>query len=202
MDTELWAVRLDRELSGQEQAALWSLLPPERRRRLDRVKHTSQRQEALCAYGLLYLAAREILGWERLPEIALASTGKPWFPRYPRVQFNLSHTAGAVLAGISEGAIGVDIEKIRPVSPRLMDRVADTDCPEKFFRSWVYLEATGKRDGEGLRAVIRGGSPQGDGLYHQPDLFPGYAAGAAVSPGCGVRTVRRWSLSECVPEQI
>ena len=57
-----------------------------------------------------------------LPSSAPAYTphGKPYFPEHPDVHFNLSHTAGAVLVGLSDRPVGVDIEHIRPVSQRTM----------------------------------------------------------------------------------
>ena len=122
MDTEIWAARLDRELTAREQEALRFFLPPVRRERFLQMKALSGRREILCAYGLLRLLLYEKFGWRTLPRIAFLEYGKPWFPDYPRVQFNLSHTAGAVMVGLSEQPVGVDIEKIRPVSSRMMQR--------------------------------------------------------------------------------
>lgn len=183
METELWAASLNRELTRQEQDALLFFLPPERRERLLRGKSSAQRQEVLCAYGLLRFLLLEKLGWKTLPEVGLMAYGKPWFPAYPRVQFNLSHTAGAVLVGLSEEPIGVDIEKIRPVSERMMRHTFGVQNQEEFFRRWVLLEATGKRSGRGL-VSLHPGSGQAEDDCRNLDLLPGYAAGVALSPGC------------------
>ena len=185
MDTELWAASVNRELSEKEQEALLFFLPPERRERFLRGKAEARKPEVLCAYGLLRFLLFQKLGWRTLPEIALMEYGKPWFPAYPRVQFNLSHTAGAVLVGLSEEPIGVDIEKIRPVGERMMRRTFGTHDQAEFFRRWVLMEATGKRSGKGLLSLrpnaVRDGPEE---LYRNLDLLPGYAAGVAVSPGC------------------
>lgn len=48
--------------------------------------------------------------------IALSQNGKPWLPDAPQLHFNLSHSHGALAIAVSRLAVGVDIEKIRPVS--------------------------------------------------------------------------------------
>ena len=116
MSIELWAARLERPLTERETAAMLRLLPAGRRERLLRIRQPEKRREPLCAYLLLRLALREACGWRDLPEIRLTSLGKPWFPEFPEVHFNLSHTGGAVLAALSDRPVGVDIERIRPVS--------------------------------------------------------------------------------------
>ena len=143
MSTELLAVRPDRELTDGETALLFRLLPPERRERLLRQHRAEQRREPLCAYGLLLLALRRRLGWRMLPPVDRGPGGKPFFPDFPAVHWNLSHTAGAVLAGVSDRPLGVDIEHFRLVTPRLMERLG-ADSAEEALRRWVRLEALAK----------------------------------------------------------
>ena len=149
MSIELWAAWLRRPLTAEETETMMALLPPVRRERL-LLQREERRQEPLCAYFILWQALRELCGWQELPEIALTNRGKPYFPRHPEVQFNLSHTAGAVLVGVADEPLGVDIEHIRPVSQRAMRRLADVDTREDFFRSWVRREARAKRSGDGV----------------------------------------------------
>ena len=125
MPIELWAARLERPLTAEEDAAMLALLPPERRERLERLRQPEKRREPLCAYLILCRALWEQYRWRALPPIRTTSLGKPYFPDHPDVHFNLSHTAGAVLVALSDRPVGVDIERIRPVSPRTMRRLAD-----------------------------------------------------------------------------
>ena len=197
MSIELWAARLERPLTQRETAAMLELLPPARRERVLRLKQTEQRREPLCAYLILRRALREQYGWKELPPIALAERGKPYFPDYLDVHFNLSHTGGAVLAGISRHPLGVDIERIRPVSERTLRRLAEGQTERDFFRSWVRREARGKCSGTGVGTMLAEETPlrQGEHFY-ELDTFPGYAAGAAV---CGEETpgeLRRYTLDE------
>lgn len=200
MSIELWAVRLERPLTQEETEIMMALLPPERRERLLRVRQEERRQEPLCAYFILQQALEEQYGWRELPEIALTKRGKPYFPQHPEVQFNLSHTAGAVLVGLADEPLGVDIEHIRPVSQRAMRRLADVDTREDFFRSWVRREARAKRSGEGIGVMIRTETPLLYGeVYYEIETFRGYAAGVASGSAEKSGTVRRLVLGGAQP---
>lgn len=180
---ELWAARVGRPLTEGEEAALMALLPAARRERLAGVRERAPRQGPLCAYGLLRLALRErqALPSAVLPPMALGDRGKPWFPDCPEVQFSLSHTDGAVLVGVSETPIGVDIERLRDVPRRLAARLG-ADGPPAFFREWTRREAWAKRSGEGLPALLEQAPLGEEGLW-TVDVFPGYAAAVCGEPG-------------------
>lgn len=199
MPIELRAARLERPLTQQEAERLTALLPAARRERLLRVKDPARRREPLCAWLLLRLALRETYGWEEFPDIALSSRGKPSFPDHPGVHFSISHTSGAVLVGVSDRSIGVDIERIRPMSPISLKRLAAGVEEREFFPCWVRREARAKLDGTHTGALLRTETPLRDGEFYYPlDTFPGYAAGIATrsleTPG----PVRLLSLDEWI----
>ena len=197
MPIGLWAARLERPLTGEETEGLTNLLPPGRRERLLRVKDPARRREPLCAYLLLRLALREACGWEELPDIALSSQGKPCFPDALGVHFNLSHTSGAVLVGLSDQPIGVDIERIRPMSPASLERLAAGVAEQDFFPCWVRREARAKLDGTDMGALLRSEIPLRDGEFYYPlDVFPGYAAGMATHSRETPGPVSLYSLDE------
>lgn len=196
MSLELRTVRLDRPLTETEDAALTALLPPARAERIAHVRPEA-RQEPLCAYALLALALRERFGWREIPEIALAEGGKPIFPRHPDLHFNLSHTRGAVLAGLAGSPVGVDVERIRPIRPRTGELLGLPEAGEDFFRGWVRREARAKRTGTEVGGALRREPPPvPEEAYHPLDLFPGYAAGAACSAGETLAPLRRHPLEE------
>ena len=192
METSIFAARLTRELSETERRVLLDALPPGRKARLSRLKAASGRAEILRAYGLLRVALYWKLGWRVPPEIALSGGGKPYFPDFPGVFFNISHTDGAVMVGLSNAPIGVDIEKARPAPPRLTRRLALPEDAETFFRVWVAAEAVGKRDGRGVAPILRGGVPLSDAV--PVDVWPGYFAACAVSPGYEPTEIRLYTL--------
>ena len=185
MSVEVWAIRWTRPLSGEEAAALTKLLPPARSTRLIQQRTPEKRQEVLCAYGLLLLALRRRQGWTVFPEIVLDAGGKPRFPDHPGVEFSISHTAGAALAALSDRPVGADIERIRPLRPETMRRIAGTEDLDAFFRCWVRREARSKCSGKGVGTMLRTEPPLETGeFYWEWNAFPGYAAGMAYrSPG-------------------
>ena len=177
MDIRLFAVKINRPLTEDEVRSFLRIMPDDRRERLMRMPRDELRQEPLCAYALLYLATRTIYGWPRLPEIRYNKYGKPEFSDWPDVQFNISHTRGAALVGIHDEPLGVDIERLRPVSERAMQRIAGTASRQEFFESWVRREARVKRSGGGLgplRTAERPEIPDERILYLE--TFPDYAA--------------------------
>lgn len=151
MNIRLYAVRLDRALGEAETAALAHFLPSERKVRSDRTAHTA---ETLCAYALLRRALHDRYGWEKLPEISRGAHGKPHFAAYPDVCFSLSHSHGAVLLAVHDHSVGVDIERLRPVSERMRTRFHASD-EVAFWQDWVQRESCCKR--RGISAVaLRG----------------------------------------------
>ena len=197
MPIELWAARLERPLTEQENEAMLALLPPERRERLLRIRDPEKCREPLCAYLLLRMALSRRYGWRAFPEIAFSDRGKPCFPAYPGVHFNLSHTGGAVLVGISDQELGVDIERIRPVGRRTMARLAGRSDEGAFFQSWVRREARSKRSGDGIGTMMRAEEPLQYGeFYYELETFPGYAAGVATRSKDRPGAVRLYSLGE------
>ena len=195
MSIEIWTARLDRALTPEEESALMAALPPQRLERLERLKQPEKRREPLCAYLLLRRAPWEQYRWRDLPEIALTSLGKPYFPAHPEVHFNLSHTAGAVLVALSDRPVGADIEHIRPVSQRAMRRLADVTTERAFFQSWVRREALAKRSGTGVGTMLSSEEPLRSGeQFYLLDTFPGYAAGVATRGGGPPGPIRRYAL--------
>ena len=201
MEIKLWAAHLERPLTEAESDSLTALLPGPRRERLLRVKDPTRRREPLCAYLLLRLALRETYGWETLPDIDLLPKGKPCFPNHPDVHFNLSHTSGAVLVGVSGHPVGVDIERVRPMSPNALRRLAPDVKARDFFPCWVRREARAKLDGAHIDALLRTETPLREGEFYYPlDIFPGYAAGVAANRPEPPGPVSLYTLDELIRE--
>ena len=150
--TSLWCVRWTRPLTMEEETYLKALLPPHRRERLERTKDRRKRDQVLCAYGLLHLAA----GGGTMPLIAVEAGGKPYFAERPGLHFSLSHTEGAVMIGLSDHPIGVDIEKIRPLGPRIRQKLGEELTDKEIFQRWTALEACAKRTGKGVGEFLHG----------------------------------------------
>ena len=195
MDIQLFAVKLDRPLTAAEADVLLRVMPPERRERLARLPREALRHEPLCAYALLYMAVRARYGWKTLPRIVRNKYGKPEFAEHPDVRFNISHTRHAALVGLHDEPLGVDVEKLRPVSERTMQRAAGTVSQREFFERWVRSEARVKCRGAGL-GTLRGGTNAAEhGERVVPlDTFAGYAACLCTRSAAPVAPVRTFVI--------
>ena len=63
------------------------------------------------AYGLLAVGLREHWDLEQLPSIARGKRGKPLFPDFPQLRFNLSHSGPRALCALDRDEVGVDIQQ-------------------------------------------------------------------------------------------
>ncbi len=195
MNIHLYAILLDRALRDDEVTSLMRILPAERRARLMRLSRPELGHEPLCAYAALRAALSDLYGWRALPPMTCNRYGKPAFPDYPEVCFNLSHTRGAVLVGVHDQPIGVDIEKLRPVSERTMRRIAGVMTEREFFESWVRRESRSKWSGAGLAAMRREDAPAMHGeRFLYPEVFDGYAACVCTHSDAELEPVRRFTL--------
>lgn len=107
-------------------------------------------EERALARRLLALALEREYGVTALPDIARTPSGKPYFPGCPHIHFNLSHSHGAAVCALHHRPVGVDVERLRPAPRRLAGDMED----EAFFRLWTAKEATVKREGRGLGALL------------------------------------------------
>lgn len=87
--------------------------------------------------------------------------GKPYLKGYENFHFNISHTKNAIVVGVSEKAIGIDVEKIKGANLDIAKRFFIqneyeyiTDCKKnvdkRFYEIWTKKEAYIKYVGKGL----------------------------------------------------
>ena len=122
-----------------------------------------------CAYDLLKEAVKAEYP-ERADKLTMRvkEHGKPYFVEIQEdgrevdsdIQFNLSHSNEMVACVISQGQVGIDIEKVRPFRGKVADKVlnereweflqSSKNKDEDFIRFWTLKEAYGKYTGKGL----------------------------------------------------
>lgn len=160
----------------------WQLLSAEEQDKARRFVFDRDRQQSIRATaGLRRALARycglpaEKLVFERndygKPRLAMPGEGAPSIvgsgqqhaERWASCQFNLSHTSGAILIGIAEHALGVDVEHFggRPFPESIMNVVFTAPECERIradplgiqiagYLHWSRKEAVIKADGRGL----------------------------------------------------
>ncbi len=115
----------------------------------NRISLKRKREESIAARFVMSELLKSFCNEDMSDKISSDENGKPFIIGRPDIFVSLSHSNGAVAAAVSDRPIGIDIERIRPVSQKLKSRVykkiPETD--EDFFRVWTvkeaYLKATG-----------------------------------------------------------
>ncbi|MER5733814.1 4'-phosphopantetheinyl transferase superfamily protein [Streptomyces sp. NPDC002138] len=150
------------------------LLAPWERRRLDRIRLPSRRDDVVAARLLVRLCVARYTGLSpraSAPAQFCAACGRdghgrPYLPGHPRVGVSLSHADGLVAAAAGPGAVGVDVEPAArrpgplPVLRRMLpetevrEATAQPDPGAALLRLWVRGEALLKAGrGDGLRLL-------------------------------------------------
>jgi 4'-phosphopantetheinyl transferase len=162
-EVHVWQMSLQR--SPDELESLHALLDADERARVARCRLEADRREMLAARGLLRWVLGGYLGQEPATlRIRRGAGGKPSLVE-PRVHFNLSHTRGlALLAVTVDGAVGVDVERVRALADlqevarhffsdaerRMLASRSPAEAELGFFRCWTRKEAYVKARGDGL----------------------------------------------------
>ncbi|MPM91165.1 hypothetical protein SDC9_138292 [bioreactor metagenome] len=114
----------------------------------------------LDSSALLAQALADSFGLSRIPPVVRGKRGKPWFPDFPDVHFNLSHSGPLTLCAVADRPVGADIEEVRLrheglPAYTLNEEEYEIYCREKggwdaFYTLWTRKEAWCKQTGEGL----------------------------------------------------
>lgn len=191
--TELYV--FDREGAALPETAA-ARLPAWRREIFERLKNGAARQESLCA-GLLFAYAMERRGLSRDAAVERLPAGKPVLLGRDDVFFSLSHSGRYALCAVSGGAVGADVQELRPARMSLARRFHPAErawlesLPEEersgaLFRLWTRKEAWVKAVSGGRILSLA----EADVLHELPGLrfrdytLPGgYAAAVCAAEG-------------------
>lgn len=166
---DVWSACLDVTESLHAQYA--NFLDPRERLRVERLRRDIDRRHYVVSHGIL----REILG--AYLQIAPGDVvfeygpfGKPFVGQAGagRLEFNMSDSAGMLLVAATQGAaVGVDIEKRRPIDvvkfarrffakseADWLDGLPEVEREAQFFRLWTCKEAYVKGWGYGIQRHV------------------------------------------------
>lgn len=153
-DAQVWSSRED---------ALLSMLSPQRQAACMRYRFQADRNRCLYSALLLRLLLCNLfqIEWHSLL-FEKSRYGKPYLLFHNDIQFNISHTAGAILCATSKYAIGADTEVFGQIHPELIQYCfhpeeknylfSSHECQQihKFYEIWTRKEAFLKCQGTGL----------------------------------------------------
>ena len=166
-EIHVWAFSL--EVSQSFLSELFATLSASERERASRFRFDVHRNRFIAGRGFLRTALSRYLDGRPLQiEFQYGPHGKPELAGYfasTGLRFNLAHSEDLALLAVGKGdAIGVDVERIRPVldMDQLVERffsptenarfqaLTKDERPAAFFNLWTRKEAWLKATGEGI----------------------------------------------------
>ncbi len=132
-------------------------IPSEKSGGISRFKNERAKKESILGWFIFEFGASE----NKIENKALAfsETGKPSLKNSPW-HFNISHSDGLVCCAFSKSEVGLDIEKPKPFSTGVLNRVLcesekavlekAENREEAFIRFWTLKEAYLKHSGDGI----------------------------------------------------
>ncbi len=163
--TEVFLYKIH-DVSDGELSRLLNLVSPYRREKVLRLKVKDKQLQSLFAKLLLRAVLCDSLGVSN-SELSFATTekGKPYLENRPDCHFSISHTDGLVAVALSENSVGVDVESVKPIDPKLCERffsqseqdyvfMKETEVDQRFFEVWTKKEAFAKYTGLGLSEIF------------------------------------------------
>lgn len=217
-DPELWLIDIAASSAALEAAeAKEPLLTASDDERIAALSDAERRAARRASHIALRLLIQHAFGsaWRRTPFL-ISETGKPLLEGLDG-GFSLSHTRGIALIGLSPlGAIGVDIERARPLRIPQGRRDAlehagialaggmplqGDDPDDRLLMAWVRFEAVAKAEGCGIgpllarfglgRREIAAEMVDIDFLAHDIEVGSGMFAAAALPLGLNPGEPRR-----------
>lgn len=147
--------------------ACLATLSEERRKKALAYRFRKDQALSLGVGLLLDLALSEFGLRERDMTYGYRENGKPFFPEFPGIYFNLSHSGSIAAAVISDREIGCDVEEIKNADLRIADRFfnpserdvifsapTSKEKEKLFFRFWTLKESFMKITGLGMQLPL------------------------------------------------
>lgn len=196
------------KITTEIEQLLLDKLPPRRREKALRFRHSGGRISCILGYILFLYGFRNIYKETDLPDFDVTDNGKPYLEKYPDIHFNISHCDGAVACIFGDMPVGVDIQDIRNTtiyhakrvcSDEEVERIVNSAEPElEFCRIWSVKEALSKLSGTGiLFKDIRNLSPRGTNIntvFIEPNK---YITGASYDKNADF-SIHKLSLSQII----
>lgn len=162
-------------LTDAEYEKWFSLMRKEKQERVSRYKDLTRRKCSVAGEMLVKTHIGKVLDVApESPTISEDENGKPYIPECT-IHFNISHCENYIAYTFSHREIGIDIEKIRPISLNIIKRFysekeqkyvlgheptdndyckcEDEETLERFYRIFTLKEAICKKSGIGIKGL-------------------------------------------------
>ncbi|MDO4466963.1 MAG: 4'-phosphopantetheinyl transferase superfamily protein [Bacillota bacterium] len=135
------------------------LLPESRIKKAYNYKKEKDKINCILSYVLFLSLCKEMNLPIKKYEFTYEKNGKPTISGFP-YYFNISHCDKGCVCAISDQPIGIDIQDMRKINPRLLEKVCSfneqkniqesLEKEREFFRIWTKKESLVKLSGIGL----------------------------------------------------
>lgn len=158
--TEIYVCKVDPS-DGELSDAAAALIPRARLLEILSEKNAAKQAQRLTAECVFRTVISKMTDCDpKAVAVLKTELGKP-FVSGENIEISISHTKTAVAVAISDGAVGVDIEDLRPANPRAVERFFsekekeyvysdNSDKTARFFEIWTRKEAVVKAKGTGF----------------------------------------------------
>ncbi len=149
-----------KDLSENDLNGILKELPSEIKEKIETKKLFKTKLLSAVSYKMLFDFCKEKHGF--IPEIKIKSGGKPYFENC-NIYFSISHSKSTAVCAVSEGEIGVDIERLdknrdylslaeRYFTEKEYEKIKKSEnIKELFVKYWTAKEAYIKFTGEGFK---------------------------------------------------
>lgn len=142
--------------------------------RIDKKNRREDKNRTLAGAYLLGKCLSDCgLNIERV-EIYPGEGGKPMIKEFP---FNISHSGELAACAIADGEVGVDVEKVKQVSGKILDKIAlpteraRISAAKEIIRLWTRKEAFAKCLGTGIGEEIWKADLTGDVFVYRGKTY-------------------------------
>ena len=167
INMQIYVASYEHAVSETLEQKYLAMMPAKLCASIARYKRWQDRQATLFGKLLLLRALQQIFhddGMQKFQSLEISHHGKPFIQGGP--EFNISHSEGMVVVAVTrQGAIGIDVEKIRaidisdfcqyvPEVANLHENNTSEQVNVLFFDCWTRKEAVLKGCGKGLLAPL------------------------------------------------
>jgi len=158
---EVVILRIIPDLTWTQYNVLLSLVSSEKQKQINQLCFFQDKQNALLGDILVRIEICRITGLSNSQlKFVINPHGKPFLLNNPQVYHNIAHTNQHIACVTGEVPVGIDIEQIRPIDMKIVERFfvseekdyilsAQSDLRDKrFFEVWTKKESRVKLEGK------------------------------------------------------
>lgn len=176
-------LKIDENIDEDKFTHLLSLTSIEKQHKINQFRFDVDKKLSLFSDILVqYIACQNLNVTINDLHFANNEYGKPFLMSYPYFHYNISHTRNAIVVGVFNKPIGVDIEKIKQSDLKIAKRfftdneinytLSDTKRYDKlFYEIWTKKEAYIKWLGKGLSIPLQSFDVLSDELIDKISTF-------------------------------